>query len=285
MKRHTYFIWCDESDKEGAFYSNFYGGILVRSDDLTRVLDMSRSLIMELGLENEEVKWQKVNAYTYKKYLRIVDFIFDLLRNDLAKIRIFFRNNQYVAQGLTPLQKRKSYSMLYYQFIKHAFGFQYSEGNANIGIFLDDMPLKGESVEEFKDYLYKLNFDEEFRKAGIHIRREDITEVDSSRHIMLQWLDLILGAICFRLNDKHKMRDPQTGKIGVRTRVKTNLYKYINSKIRELHPGFNIGESTGIRMASDRWSYSYSHWSFKPLSSLRDTSLGKRKKKSPGASN
>lgn len=160
MKRRTYFLWCDESDKEGAFYSNFYGGILVRSEDLARVIDMSHSLIKELELENEEVKWQKVNAYTYEKYLRIVDFIFDLLRNDLVKMRIFFRNNQYVAQGLTPLQKRKSYSMLYYQFIKHAFGFQYSEGNANIGIFLDDMPLKGDSVEEFKDYLYKLNFDE-----------------------------------------------------------------------------------------------------------------------------
>ena len=27
----TYYIWFDESDKEGEFYSNFYGGILIKS--------------------------------------------------------------------------------------------------------------------------------------------------------------------------------------------------------------------------------------------------------------
>ena len=25
-----YYIWFDESDKEGEFYSNFYGGILIK---------------------------------------------------------------------------------------------------------------------------------------------------------------------------------------------------------------------------------------------------------------
>lgn len=147
------------------------------------------------------------------------------------------------------------------------------------------MPLKGESVEEFKDYLFRLNFDEGFRKAGIHIRREDIAEVDSSHHIMLQWLDLILGAICFRLNDKHKLRDPHSGKIGVRTRVKTSLYKYINSKIRELHPGFNIGESTGIRMASERWSYPIATGVSSRRAACATPRWARAKKKSPGASN
>ena len=58
--------------------------------------------------------------------MMLVDFIFDLLEEGLIKIRIFFRHNQYVPKYLTREQMRKEYSMLYYQFIKHAFGFQYS---------------------------------------------------------------------------------------------------------------------------------------------------------------
>ncbi len=37
-KRIMYYIWFDESDKEGAYYSNFYGGILVDSKNYENVL-------------------------------------------------------------------------------------------------------------------------------------------------------------------------------------------------------------------------------------------------------
>ena len=59
------------------------------------------------------------------------------------------------------------------------------------------------------------------------------------------------------------------------------LYKYINRKIRELKPGFNIGESTATVNPEDRWFYPYSHWSFKPYGYLKDTSLSKKQKNSP----
>ena len=61
-----------------------------------------------------------------------------------------------------------------------------------------------------------------------------------------------------------------------RTIIKEKLYKYINSKIRELHPGFNIGESTGISQIEERWTLPYSHWSFKPSNYVRDTSKAKK---------
>ena len=84
-----YYIWFDESDKEGAYYSNFYGGILVDSKNYENVLAMSKTFVEELGI-TEEIKWQKVNEYWYEKYLTLVDFIFDLLAQDYIKIRIFF---------------------------------------------------------------------------------------------------------------------------------------------------------------------------------------------------
>ena len=278
-----YYIWFDESDKEGEFYSNFYGGVLIKSEDLENVLQMMNSLILELGIE-EEIKWQKVNAFMYEKYEKVVDFIFDLLKNDKMKIRIFFRNNQYTPAGLTREHKKREYQLLYYQFIKHAFGLEYSNDTGRdlyLKLLIDDIPLKGEDKDVFKDFIYRLNFDEKFKKAKIKLRKEDIGEVDSSKHIPLQFMDLILGAICFRLNDKHKLKDPQTGKRGNRTIQKEKLYQYINRKIRELKPGFNIGVSTATINPEDRWHYPYSHWSFKPYGYLKDTSLSKKQKNSP----
>lgn len=274
-----YYIWLDESDKEGKYYSNFYGGILIDSDVVEDVLRQSREEIVKLGLADEEIKWQKVNNYTFYKYKDVVGFIFNLLKEEKIKIRIFFRNNQYVPVGLSKEQKRKEYQMLYYQFIKHAFGLKYSNQERkeiNIKLMLDDMPLKGADSRVFKDYIFGLNFDEGFRNAHLHIAHEDICEVDSKKHLPLQFMDLILGAMCFRLNDKHKIKDPITGKRGTRTKLKEQLYKYINQKIREIHPGFNIGVSTGITELSDRWNDPYRHWSFKPTNYERDYTKAKK---------
>lgn len=145
----------------------------------------------------------------------------------ISKYDFFFRNNQYTAPYLTREQRHKAYPLLYYQFIKHAFGFQYSNPENKpqyLKIMLDDIPLKGEDKKEFKNFICGLNNDKGFQKANI----------------------------------------------------KEKLYKYINSKIRELHPGFNIGESTGISQIEERWTLPYSHWSFKPSNYVRDTSKAKK---------
>lgn len=70
LHRHSrmYYIWCDESDNEGAYYSNFYGGILVRSLDLYRVQKRLQDKVRELHIEKEEIKWQKVNKHMFEPY-------------------------------------------------------------------------------------------------------------------------------------------------------------------------------------------------------------------------
>ena len=56
-RSRMYYIWCDESDKEGEYYSNFYGGILIGSKDLPRVLKKMEQKVAELDI-TEEIKWQ-----------------------------------------------------------------------------------------------------------------------------------------------------------------------------------------------------------------------------------
>lgn len=92
-----YYIWTDESDTTGKYYANFYGGILIRSEHLEEVLARLSAVVKEQGLENEEIKWQKVNDYTENRYKNVIDVLFVLIihsHQDMAVAsRLQYRNN------------------------------------------------------------------------------------------------------------------------------------------------------------------------------------------------
>ena len=96
-----YYIWTDESDSTGKYYANFYGGILIKSEHHEEVLSRLSAVVKEQGLEQEEIKWQKVNEYTEERYKSIIDVLFTLMGEGKVKMRMFFRHRQYEAVGLT----------------------------------------------------------------------------------------------------------------------------------------------------------------------------------------
>ena len=276
------YIWTDESDTTGKYYANFYGGILIRSEHLEEVLARLSAVVKEQGLENEEIKWQKVNEYTEVRYKSIIDVLFSLMSEGKIKMRIFFRHRQFEATGLTNEQRRKEYPMLYYQFIKNDFGLIHSNPagkEVRVRLLIDDMPLKGPARDEFLKAIYHLNELKSFQKANIHIKDGDVAEVNSKKHLPLQVMDLILGSMCFRLNDKHKERGID-GKRAKRNIVKERIYKYIRTKIWQLHPGFNIGITTPITKQSDLWERPYLHWNFVPRNYTKNEELTKQRVKS-----
>lgn len=261
-----YYIWTDESDSSGKYYANFYGGILIPSIHYEEVLLRLSAAVKEVGLDNEEIKWQKVNDYTEERYEKIIDVLFNLLSERKAKIRIFFRHRQYEAYGLTNEQRRKEYPKLYYQFIKNDFGLIHSNPKGKsirVRLLIDDMPLKGPDRDEFLKAIYHINELKSFQKANILINEGDVAEVNSKKHLPLQVMDVVLGAMCFRLNDKHKERGID-GKRAKRNIAKEKLYKHIRNRICALHPGFNIGVTTPITKQTDLWELPYLHWNFVP---------------------
>ena len=280
-KTVMYYIWTDESDSTGKYYANFFGGVLIRSEHYEEVLQRLSSTAKEAGIENEEIKWQKVNEYTETRYKQIIDTLFVLLSEGKLKLRIFFRHRQYEPAGLDNEQRRKEYPKLYYQFIKNDFGLIYSnpeKKHIRIRLLIDDMPLKGPDKAGFLKAIYHLNELKLFQKANMHIHDGDVAEVDSKKHLPLQLMDLVLGAMCFRLNDKHKERGID-GKRAKRNIVKERIYKYIRRKIWELYPGFNIGITTPIKKKSDLWELPYLHWNFVPRNYTVHKELTKRYKK------
>ncbi len=274
------FIWFDESDRHGEFYSNFYGGILIPSHYLREVMERMRTIVDEVGI-NDEIKWQKVNIYHFEKYVKLVDGLFDLAKEEKLKIRIFFRHNQYSALRLTTEEKKADYQMLYYQFIKYAFGLPYANNDSiqSLTLYLDEIPLRRIERDDFISHLRSLSKDPVLKGKGLTIAEDGIVEVNSKNHLPLQFMDVILGAMCFKLNEKDKLKQEGKNKIGQRTLLKLKLYKHINSRIREIYPNFNIGVTTPIRVPSDTGTQVYRHWSFIPKYHTRDTSRTKRAKK------
>lgn len=259
-----YVIYADESDAKGLYFSNFYGGVLVRSTDLQAVTGAIQAAKAANNLF-KEVKWQKVTELYLDKYIALMNVFFDLVREERVKVRIMFTQNAQVAVGLSPRHHRDKYHILYYQFIKHAFGLKYSEIPATVRVYLDTMPCSREQSLEFSRYLVGLNQTRDFRDAGIVIDANQVAEVRSHDHDLMQCLDVVLGAIQFRLNDKHKLKPEGSARRGSRTIAKEKLYRLISERIRDIYPNFNIGSSTGRGdEPGNVWKHPYRHWKFMP---------------------
>ena len=179
MGDKTYIIYCDESVAKGPYYSNFYGGALVDSKDFDWIVEKLNAKKQELNLLNE-IKWTRVTEQYLDKYIEFMDFYFKLITEGKIKIRIMFRKNTYEARNLSRYQELNGFYLLYYQFMKHAFGLEYcnpEKEDVYLRTYFDRLPNTNEQNELFKQYIYQLQNVMEFKEAGIKIRREDITDI------------------------------------------------------------------------------------------------------------
>lgn len=273
MQEKEYILFCDESDQHGKYYSNFYGGVLVGASQYMRVTTRLNEQKAALNLY-AEVKWEKVTERYLEKYRQLIHTFFEEVAQDHLRVRIMFRQNAHVPKGLSRDQVDLEYFLLYYQFIKHAYGLEYAAENIRLRLYFDTFPDTAEKSEQFKGFLLGLTKTKKWQT--VDIRREDITEVRCRDHVLLQCLDIVLGAMSFRLNDKHKAKPAGASRRGKRTIAKEKLYKTILAEIRNIHPGFNVGVSTrtpyGLRQ---RWEDPYLHWKFVPNRAVFDSSLTK----------
>jgi hypothetical protein len=262
-----YTIWCDESISKGPLFSNFYGGVIAKSTDIPTITNAIKDKKQELNLLGE-VKWTKVTENYREKYTALMSLFFRFVAAGTIKVRIMFRQNCFHPQGLTQEQRDNQFHLLYYQFIKHAFGVKFAPihaEKASLRINFDKLPDKEDKNSVFKNFIYGLN--REINCKNIFLPKDNISEVVSHDHNILQCLDVVLGSIAFKLNKLDRIKDSSTGKRGKKTVAKDNLYSFIYSEIRNLYPGycFNIGINTGKREGDDsHWTMPYRHWNFVP---------------------
>lgn len=272
-------IYCDESTARGAFFSNFYGGALVESSDLEMVNARLSALKVAQGFGGE-VKWAKISEAYEERYAAFIDEVFDLVEEGKIKLRIMFSQNANVPPRLTPDQLEHGYFLLYYQFIKHAFGLQHANPDGEplrVRVYLDQIPDTREKADAFRGFVSSLSRSPPFRKARVSIAHEDVADVSSHDHVILQAVDVVLGAMQFRLNNLHKAIPPGHRRRGKRTRAKERLFKQIQARIFRGYPRFNIGVSTGTQDGPEvHWSHPYRHWLFVPNGARFDPDKAKR---------
>jgi len=280
MVAREYVIYTDESVKGGPFFGNFYGGALLRSTDVERVNGILREAATSAGL-GREIKWQKVTAQYLDRYLTVMGAFFDLVKNGQLKVRVMFSQTRNVPTGLESYQRANAYNLLYFQFLKHAFGLRYCNPGGQpirLRLYMDKLPDTAEKNAMLKGFLAGLENSVEFRESRILVPRDQIAEVDSKKHIVLQCLDVALGAMQFRLNDFHKAKPEGSRRRAKRTVAKHTLYQFISQRIREVQPGFNIGVSTAAPTQADRFKQPYRHWLFVPSSSRIDANAKVKRK-------
>lgn len=238
----------------------------------------------DIGMEDSELKWSNINGYRVDGYCEMMDLFFEIIKQDIIKFRVMFTDNRFIPKELSDEHRKKEYHLLYYQFIKHAFGFAHLESDYEIPIelYFDELPDQYKKNKHFKEYIHSLQYLPELSSAKLKISKDAIYEVDSKKHILLQCTDVVLGSIAFRMNDHHKDKPDGQRRRGKRTVAKEFVYKYINKKIREIKPNFNIGKSTSINGDPlNRFLEPYRHWLFVPRN--HEYIHGSKKQKRPNS--
>ena len=259
------------------FIAIFMVGALIKVSDVQSIEKALNDKKDELNL-NGEIKWTKVTGNYLDKYIEMINLFFYFIKSGKIKFRVMFGQNAYVTDGLTKEHADNEYSILYYYFLKSAFGLKFSnptpfKNKVNFSFYLDDLPCSENQKKSLKTSLYRYNH--ELKQSNIEIT--EIIEINSKKHVIQQCMDIVLGAMNFRLNDFHKIKDIETGKRSKRTIAKDKLYKVIYSNITEIRPRFNVGINTGIDGdSSNYWKHLYRHWNFVSSYSHFDKSLTKK---------
>ncbi|MBQ6015328.1 MAG: DUF3800 domain-containing protein [Bacteroidales bacterium] len=262
-----YIIYCDESVSNGKYYTDFFGGVLVRNKDYDKIRETLDVKKLELNLKGE-IKWVKVTENYLEKYKQIMDYFFSFIKENSLKVRIMFRETDQTPPNLSPDQIHNKYSLLYYQFVKNAFGLIYHDGSKNEPVYLrlyfDAIPYPIDQRDAFKSHIFSLQRNARFRKARIKIRMDDIVEINSSKHSILQCMDIVLGSMSFILNRKNEVIPVGAKDRGHRTIAKEKLFHHIIRLIQQSNEieFFDISKTTPISVPKEFWTMPYRHWKF-----------------------
>lgn len=281
-----YIIYCDESVSDGKYYTDFFGGVLVRNTDYDKVQRELNDMKQELNL-NGEIKWIKVTENYLDKYKQMMNLFFTFIKENRLKVRIMFRETSQTPSNLSPEQAHNRYSLLYYQFVKNAFGLIYHDGPRNkpayLRLYFDEIPYPLDQREAFKTHILSLQRNSRFRKARLKIRMDDVVEINSSKHSIQQCMDIVLGSISFMLNKKNELIPEGATERGHRTIAKEKLFHHIFQLILECDciEFFDISKTTPITVPKDFWTMPYRHWKFTTREYRTEGGADIKKEKSP----
>lgn len=256
MKAKKYIIITDESKRHGENYSYFYGGCIIEEKNYENIDSELKAYKDYLGFN--EIKREKITQYNIGEYKKIIDMFFRYIKSGDIKFRVMYSPNNQLNQY--PHGQDELYSKFYYTFFKRGFSLLYAKQNINLKILMDELPESLKVRKKFKRHLITCFVKSSNQTRNkISLYNENIVEVDSKEHVILQCVDVITGVIEFFLNSTEE------GKRGSkRAKAKIELFNHIYyNYILLLCENFDFNISTGYFNCYKAWTCPYKHLVFK----------------------
>lgn len=249
-----YIIVCDESTRHGKNYSYFYGGAILKESDYASVSGILRLYAESRNLG--ELKRTKITLANYKSYIGLLDLFFTFVKANTIRARVMFSKNDEL--DIIPSSLDETYCKFYYLFIRHAFSIYYAKKDIQLRLAFDDLPETKESCQNLKEHLVNnLNSIQIVGGNRVLVAAQDIEEVNSKKHPILQCMDVIMGLVDFALNSTVEERKSNRGK------ARWEVWKYVEDQINTIHYPFNITATTQPLYSNRGWKDPYKHFVYK----------------------
>ena len=243
-------------------YHHFFVSLFAPSDTISlleqKLKECNNNFIYS---HKNEIKWSKLNARLFKDYKNLIDTFFDFWQeHEELKYRQLFMDRKY--EYTNEDNPKEKLFKIYYQFLKHSFGFDSDYFKAldvdSLLFKLDDYPDK-KRKQVLNDYIQ--NFYSAFNVK--------VKYIDSKTSYIHQIIDIIMGAAGFYGNFKCCKKD----KVKIQDICKLKFAKYIQKRLEEIQKAdrgtkvFHWFENTGgIKGANydNRHRYKIVVWKFIP---------------------
>jgi hypothetical protein len=216
-------VYADESCKEAHKYL-ILGAIAVEKDLLPSILADLQAIRKRHKKENSEVKWSKCRSGNLRFYQEYVQVFFDRAAKDELHFHCMYVDTSTYKHHIYNMGSAEvGFSKLIYQLLLHKFGRKYGAEHA-LFVFLDHR----ESKDDPEALRPMLNSDlhKRWDIRSRPFRRLQFRK--SEKEELIQLTDLLIGAIGFRKNRKHKSPDA--------AKHKCEFADYIRKAVISLEP-------------------------------------------------
>lgn len=271
-----YEIYADEAWTHGGAPPNryfcFYGGIFGLSSDLDR-LDGELRKILRAHNARGEVKWSNLTTKTERLFRELVECLGRYIESGAVRYRQMFCDRSCVREsvpGEAEVSELDVQFKLFYQFLKHAFGFKHLPATSVDQKHEILIRLDTHSSQRHKDELIRFteNLPIVLGRSDVEVR---VTFVNSANVPRIQICDVLMGAAGSYGNKMQLRRAPGQRGMSEKQNLRYEFAKFIYNKIRQIScsergtMAFNWFESTG---KDGDWTNIFHHkiriWKFLP---------------------
>ena len=250
--RENYIIICDESTKKGKNFSYFFGGAMIKEHEYQKFSDLINFQKSKFSLH--ELKRTKITEHNFKYYIQILELFFMFVKNNKIKVRIMYSPNEELLTHQN--YDQNTFMKFYYTFIINAFSIFYANKGINLRLIFDELSETKQKCTIFKKSLInKIKNNNKPLNNKVYISKNQIEEVDSKKHPILQCIDVITGCIDFLLND-----NDNTSK---RAQAKYKVASFIIGQIEEIKGSFDLLKTTMPIFSHKGWLDKYKHFVYK----------------------